>query len=357
MRHKANSNVYQEYYNNARMNAVVQDAFLGRGTQSPYLAIFNHMGLRLDENAPKRVPDEMMRMIGPSAAVRRLEQDMEALQATLQQKHGCPSWAPDNEKRQYESIKAQLSTARQKQRRKVFRKTYKDYFAKSDDKELQNQLQGIYEPVVEREVMHSLPERRALAGIMGDMDEDLPEEDIVRRKIEAINAMVAYAFVCEPLQRAQPEPRAKPLPTPTSVVILPILPGRPITPKPGPAQSTPSPPAPEIPLRSPPPPQVNLTQEPGTVLPYLLAMRPSLQAVGALRTLERSRIPASFAGRRTHGQTCCGTIWTTISNAPKADHWPGPARSVRAWCWRARGVSKLTPPAFTEAASECGSNL
>jgi hypothetical protein len=31
------------------------------------------------------------------------------------------------------------------------------------------------------------------------MDEDLPEEDIVRRKVEAINAMVAYAFVCEPL--------------------------------------------------------------------------------------------------------------------------------------------------------------
>ncbi|KAI0113277.1 hypothetical protein F4814DRAFT_449726 [Daldinia grandis] len=62
MRHKANSTVYQEYYNNARMNAVVQDAFqdafLGRGTQSPYLAIFNHMGLRLDENAP---PDANVR--------------------------------------------------------------------------------------------------------------------------------------------------------------------------------------------------------------------------------------------------------------------------------------------------------
>lgn len=84
MWYKANSTVYQEHYNNARMNAVVQDAFLGCGTQSPYSAIFNYMGLRLDENAPKRVPDEMMRIIGPSAAVRRLEQEMEALQAVLQ---------------------------------------------------------------------------------------------------------------------------------------------------------------------------------------------------------------------------------------------------------------------------------
>lgn len=79
MRHRPNSSVYQVFYHNALMNAVVQDAFLDRGTKSPYLAILNHMGLRLDENAPKRVSNEMMRAIGPNAAVRRLEQLMEAL--------------------------------------------------------------------------------------------------------------------------------------------------------------------------------------------------------------------------------------------------------------------------------------
>ncbi|KAK3693493.1 hypothetical protein B0T22DRAFT_532730 [Podospora appendiculata] len=209
LRHKANSTVYQECYHNAKMNAVVQDAFLGRSTQTPYLAIFNHMGLRLDENAPKRVPDEMMRMIGPNAAVRRLEQRLEDLQTALRQKYGRPSWATEDEIKQYETTQAQLSAARQKQRRKVFRKLYKNYFIESDDQELQNQLQGIREPLVEREVTHSLPERRILADIMGDMDEDLPEEDILRRKVEAINAMVAYAFVCEPFQpnsTREPEP-------------------------------------------------------------------------------------------------------------------------------------------------------
>ncbi|KAK0722919.1 hypothetical protein B0T26DRAFT_640837, partial [Lasiosphaeria miniovina] len=87
----ANSTVYQKYYHNAKINAVIQDAFLGRGTQTPYLAILNHIGLRLDESAPKRVPDEMMRMIGPNAAVRRLEQKLEALQTALRQKYGRPS--------------------------------------------------------------------------------------------------------------------------------------------------------------------------------------------------------------------------------------------------------------------------
>lgn len=140
MRHKANSSVYQEAYHNARMNAVVQNAFLGRGTRSPYLAIFNHVGLRLDENAPKGVPDEMMRMIGPNATVRRLEQEVEALQAELRQKYGGPSRASADEKQQYESRRTQLSAARQKQRRKVFRKAYRDFFTESDEKELQKQL-------------------------------------------------------------------------------------------------------------------------------------------------------------------------------------------------------------------------
>jgi len=69
------------------MNAVVYDAFLGRGTQTPYLAIFNHMDFRLNEKAPKGVPDEMMRMIGSNAAVQRLKQKLEALQTALQQKY------------------------------------------------------------------------------------------------------------------------------------------------------------------------------------------------------------------------------------------------------------------------------
>jgi len=91
---------------------------------------------------------------------------------------------------------------------------YRDYFEEVDEEELQKQLRGIHEPVVECDVTHSLPERSRLADILGDMDEDLPEEDIVRGKIEAVNAMVTYAYVCEPLQRAQPKTRGKRDPAP-----------------------------------------------------------------------------------------------------------------------------------------------
>lgn len=66
----------------------MQDAFLGRGTSSPYLAIMNHMGIRRDENAPKAMPPEVMQMIGPSALILRLEATLDGLRRTLAEKHG-----------------------------------------------------------------------------------------------------------------------------------------------------------------------------------------------------------------------------------------------------------------------------
>ncbi|KAH8902999.1 hypothetical protein BR93DRAFT_971943 [Coniochaeta sp. PMI_546] len=74
------------------------------------------------------------------------------------------------------------------------------------------------------------------------MDEDLPEEEIVKRKVEVINAMVTYTFKSDPTIRAQPEPR-QPVPTPSSEVLLPMLPRQPITTIPDPCPVLPPPPS------------------------------------------------------------------------------------------------------------------
>ncbi len=58
-----------------------------------------------------------------------------------------------------------------------------------------------------------------MAVTLGDMDDDLSEEDIVRRKTEAINAMVAYSRICEPPQREQPELKTKEGPGPVTIAI------------------------------------------------------------------------------------------------------------------------------------------
>jgi hypothetical protein len=90
-RHKPNSAVYERYYHNVRMNAVPQDAFMDRGTTSPYLAVLNHLGLICDENAPTTVPDEIMQAVGPDTATRALEEEMFSLRARLEAVHGRAS--------------------------------------------------------------------------------------------------------------------------------------------------------------------------------------------------------------------------------------------------------------------------
>ena len=50
---------------------------------------------------------------------------------------------------------------------------------------------------------HIPQERHRLAAILGDFDDDLSEKATVGRKVDAINAMVAYGFVPEPLVRAR----------------------------------------------------------------------------------------------------------------------------------------------------------
>ena len=91
-----------------------------------------------------------------------------------------------------------LRAARQRHRRKLFKLHYQDQFDARDENELQKQLKGIHEPTVAKKILHTSPEREHIAQVMGNMDEDLHEEEIVLRKIEAINELVAYAFVCEP---------------------------------------------------------------------------------------------------------------------------------------------------------------
>lgn len=149
---------------------------------------------------------------------------------------------------------------------------------------------------------------------MGDMDEDLPEEDIVRRKVEAINAMVvAFAFVCEPLQRRQPEPRAKPFPTPSSEIVLPNPPGQPIAPTSMAAQSIPGSPTPvaqSIP-GSPPPPYSEFNSGAG---PYpTIPTRDAAVPPGRRRSRKKPD-PCIFCGK-TYTRT--GALWDHLEDHPE----------------------------------------
>ncbi|RYP50238.1 hypothetical protein DL769_010978 [Monosporascus sp. CRB-8-3] len=107
------------------MNAVSQDAFLGRGTHSPYLDILNHI-------------------------------ELSALEDALQAKYGKASKAAGADKKERDRKRNELSRQTETTQRRG-----RDY---------------------------PLPERMLIADIIGDLVEDLPEDEIVRRKVGAIKA-------------------------------------------------------------------------------------------------------------------------------------------------------------------------
>lgn len=198
-RHRPNSTVYQRHYQNAMRNAIAQDAGLGRGTESPYLDILNHIGLKYDENAPTGVSDEVMCAIGPDSEIRRLQKELSDLETELAAKYGEASKATGQDGERRARKRNELQAAKKRQRRRVVDILRRDHFEKRNGQELDRQLHGIHQPQQQlQKVIFSLPERRILADILGDLDEGLPEEGIVRRKVDAINAWVDYAWRIEP---------------------------------------------------------------------------------------------------------------------------------------------------------------
>ncbi|KAK8068829.1 hypothetical protein PG994_005445 [Apiospora phragmitis] len=180
-------------------NAMAQDAGLGRGTDSPYLDILNHIGLQYDESAPMGVSDEVMHAVGPNSTICRLERQWEELEAELTVKYGRPTKATGADKGRRVQTQNDLRVARQQHRRKVTEILRKDHFKKRNNEEFGRQLRGTHEAQSPPQtVVFCLPEHRRLAAILGDLDEDLSDAEIVRRKVEAINAWVEYTWKIEP---------------------------------------------------------------------------------------------------------------------------------------------------------------
>lgn len=197
------------------MNAVPQDAFLGRGTTSPYLTILHYLGFICDENAPTSVPDEFMDAMGPNAKISELEEEMSLLRSRLEQTYGRASQAAGLDKDEYTALQRKLATARQIYRKEVQVMLRREYYKFRNDRELDRQLYGDVEPEPQKPrepepVFFSLPERRRLAEVMGDLDEDLPRDSIVSRKIRAIKAWIDYAGKVELKEPASPEPPGPP---------------------------------------------------------------------------------------------------------------------------------------------------
>lgn len=270
-------------------NAISQDAGLGRGTESRYLDILNHLSLQYDENAPTQVSDQTMRKIGPDNKTRQLESEWSALEAVLTAKYGKSTKATGADGENRKKKQNEVRTARQRLRRRILNILRKNYFEQRNTNELDRQ-RGIHHPQQPLQKVHfSLPERRVLAEILGDLDESLPEDRIVRRKVEAINAWIKYAWQIEPRQpapsrnptsQALPEPSTHrqthtPQPRYISMIKTPVAPMASINE------------AEAMILDGPLPSEANTIRSSGTVMPGRTKQKPAVNCFFCRRTFTR----------------------------------------------------------------------
>lgn len=175
---------FETYYVTTQANVSTQDLFMGRKGKSPYLALFNQMGLQIDENAPFCVPDEYMEKMPLTPQQEEIRAQRELVG------HG-----DDGEIDRLKKKERAASDRRKKDASDAVRALY---FKHKNREELDRQLAGESRPDEDvRQIKFTHPQRQLIADIIGNMDEELPGEALLQRKVRLINAWVDYAWTLE----------------------------------------------------------------------------------------------------------------------------------------------------------------
>ena len=231
MRHDPLTGVFNGAYLNVRVRFNVQDAFLENDVSDDGLIrAFTHMSIRCNPGAPKEVPKEVRdQLLAADPDVVDLKRQFKALYLQIRYKYKFIKRAPKKIGEKYTELSKQLKNAKKSLKDEMDKEYRKDYFFRIHNEEMERQLnKTMAEEHVEPVIEHQLEERTRLQRILCDFSKDLGIQDIVDRKVRAINLMIALASRQEFQSRKQrsapaskdlfkeesPELDLDPLPTP-----------------------------------------------------------------------------------------------------------------------------------------------
>jgi Protein of unknown function (DUF3435) len=222
MRHDPRTGVFSSSYLNEKVRFDVQSAFLDRPSMDGLTKAFTHMSLTCDPRAPKHVPQEVMDALPPDPAIIELETARWELYEAIRIEYRFIKRARGTDiGNAYQKLAAKVASAKKKRYEDIKKQYRQDYHDRIHDEEMERHLQGIAtDEYVEPVVQHQLPERTQVQEVMCDFSEDLTTEDIVRRRIRAIDRMVALCsrreapqsrqrlptFRQDPIKEESPEP-------------------------------------------------------------------------------------------------------------------------------------------------------
>ena len=196
----------------------MQDAFLESDISDDGLTrAFTHMSIRCNPGAPKEVPEEVMKpLFAADPDIVDLERRFKELHTEMKWEYKFIKQAPKKVRKEYEDLRKQLKNAKKSLEDEIKDAYRKDYFFQIHNEMMKRQLnrqlnKAVVEEVVEVEpvIEHQLAERTQLQQVLCDFSTGLSPQDIVSRKVSAINLSVALASRQE-FQTRTRKPRSVP---------------------------------------------------------------------------------------------------------------------------------------------------
>ena len=189
MRHDPRTGVFSGSYLNEKVRFDVQSAFLDRPSMDGLTKAFTHMSLTCDPRAPKHVPQEVLAALSPNPAIVELETDRWELYKAIRKEYRFIKRARGTDiGNLYQKLVAKVASAKKKRDEDIKKQYRRDYHNRIHDEEMERHLNSVAtDEYVEPVVQHQLLERTQVQEVMCDFSEDLTTEDIVRRRIRAID--------------------------------------------------------------------------------------------------------------------------------------------------------------------------
>ncbi|KAI0835719.1 hypothetical protein F5Y06DRAFT_305690 [Hypoxylon sp. FL0890] len=211
IRHDPQSVTFHQAYLNEIANFDLQNAFLEEEKESEMFRLFAHVSLTRDPRATSdMVPEEVWANLPPDPEIVGLEEQRTQL------KQGKYRIEGHEEEEKIRKLTTEIRTKRAQRERQVIWGEEEEEYA---------------EPVIDV----TIPERASLAVIVCHQPDDLTEDEIFQRKIEAIDLMVALydkretvkrdrirqrSMVCRRVESEPPEAETEPTPCPDRFPLL-----------------------------------------------------------------------------------------------------------------------------------------
>lgn len=169
------------------------------------IRIFTHMSITCNENAPTRIPKKVVTALPLDPKIVELERQQNELKHTIQHQFKFISRAPDIDiVKEYKQLGLEIRNRKKERDDDLNRKYREEFFYHSHNKEMERQLNGTeVEKYVAPATQHQLPEWTQLQEVICDFRTDLSIEDIVKRRIRAVNLMIALGARQEARPRKQ----------------------------------------------------------------------------------------------------------------------------------------------------------